>query len=172
MAEFARREEGIAKFRADFGRLRAAVVGVDLEQEHGAVVAGWDLKDVLAHIGAWDRALARGVREVLAGRRAEFADYSEDEFNARAVAEARERSCSEVLSEVERAHAALAEILEQLTDHQWRSASGHSWPDATPMTVASIFDYRYNDQTHYAGHAVEIEAWRRRSSARRAHQPG
>jgi hypothetical protein len=32
------------------------------------------------------------------------------------------------------------------------------------MTLASVFAYRYRDQTHYGGHAVEIEEWLRERS--------
>jgi hypothetical protein len=33
------------------------------------------------------------------------------------------------------------------------------------MTPASVFAYRYRDQTHYGGHADEIEAWTSEESA-------
>ncbi len=47
--------------------------------------------------------------------------------------------------------------VEQIDDRQWRSATGLSWPDGAPLTVASLFDYQYRGQSHYAGHAEEIE---------------
>ena len=56
MVEFATREELIIRLRADFARLRAAVIGVDVEQTADPVAACWDVKDVLAHFEAWDRA--------------------------------------------------------------------------------------------------------------------
>jgi hypothetical protein len=46
-----------------------------------------------------------------------------------------------------------------LTDEQWQQPSAYQWSDQTPMTVASLFGYTYKGQTHYAGHAAEIEAW-------------
>ena len=30
------------------------------------------------------------------------------------------------------------------------------------MTIASLFGYTYKGETHYAGHAAEIEGWARR----------
>src|SRR5712691_1210458 len=85
MAKSATQKEVIANSRADIARLLAAVAALGLERFARPVVGEWSAKDVLAHIAAWDRALARGMQELLAGLRPEFASYVEDEFNARTI---------------------------------------------------------------------------------------
>ena len=159
MAAFAAREEVIARYRADFARLRAGVMLLDAGQRDHPVVDGWTAKDVVAHIAAWDRELASGVWELLAGRRPEFISYVEDEFNARVVGRSRDLSFNDALREAEQAHAALMGTLEQITDQQWTSASAYTWQNGLAMTIASVFDYQYHGLTHYAGHAAEIETW-------------
>src|SRR5712691_1210459 len=69
----------------------------------------------------------------------------------------RHRSFADVLADVKRAHAALVEALEHVTDQQWGGGSAYTWDNGAPMTIASVFDYRYKGETHYAGHAAEIE---------------
>ncbi len=159
MAKSATKKEVIANYRADIARLLAAVAALGLERFDRPVVGEWSAKDVLAHIAAWDRALARGMQELLAGRRPEFASYVEDEFNARTIEVSRHRSFADVLADVKQAHAALVEALEHVTDQQWGGGSAYTWDNGAPMTIASVFDYRYKGETHYAGHAAEIETW-------------
>jgi hypothetical protein len=53
----------------------------------------------------------------------------------------------------------------QQSHEQWRTAvPGRAWSDGSPMTLASVFAYRYRDLTHYGGHAEEIEMWLRELS--------
>jgi hypothetical protein len=58
-----------------------------------------------------------------------------------------------VVTEVRAAHEQLISRVEGLTDEQWQQPSPHQ------KTIASLFGYTYKGQTHYAGHAAEIEAW-------------
>ncbi len=152
------REEVITGYRADLARLLTAVSSLSEQERNQAVAGDWSAKDILAHIAAWDRELVRGVEHLLAGQRPEFVSYVEDEFNARIVEAARYRSFVDVLADTQQAHAALIEALKQLTDEQWSSGSVYSWADHTAMTIASLFSYRYRGETHYAGHAAEIES--------------
>lgn len=138
MAKSATREEVIARYRADLAGLRAAVMVLEVEQRDRPVVGDWSAKDVLAHIAAWDRALARGVQELLAAERPEFASYVEDEFNALVVVGSRDRSFADVLADGEQAHGALIEALQHLPDQQWESASTYTWENGVPMTIVCI----------------------------------
>ncbi len=119
----------------------------------------WTAKDVLAHVAAWDRELVRGLDEILAGHRPSFASYSEEEFNEAAVRASRARPFAGVLAELREAHEALVNRIEALTDNEWEAPSPHRWSYQSPITVASLFGYSYKGETHYGGHASEIEAW-------------
>jgi uncharacterized damage-inducible protein DinB len=151
----------MARFRADMARLLAAVSRIPEERREQVLCEGCTVKEILAHIAAWDREVARGLDELLTGRRPAFASYREDEFNAQTAEASRGKSLADVLAEVQDAHEQLIGRVEGLTDDQWRQPSPHQWSDRTPMTVASLFGYTYKGQTHYAGHAAEIEKWER-----------
>src|SRR5919202_264043 len=77
------RADLIARFRADMARLLAAVSRIPEERRGQVIRDGWTLKEILAHIAAWDREVARGLDELLAGRLPAFMSYQEDVFNAR-----------------------------------------------------------------------------------------
>ncbi len=150
------------RFRADMDRLLGALATLAPEQQVRVLYGDWIVKDILAHIAAWDRALARGVDELLAGHRPAFVAYAspagEDEFNDRAVEAARTLPLEAVLAEARAAHEALVARIEALTDEEWVWSSPFRWGNGQPMTVWSLFDYSYNGATHYGGHANEIEA--------------
>ena len=149
----------MARFRADMARLLAAVSRIPEERRGQVICDGWTVKEILAHISAWDREVARGLDELLAGRRPAFVSYREDEFNAQTAQASRGKSLADVLAEVRDAHEQLISRVESLTDEQWLLPSPYRWSDQTPMTIASLFGYTYKGKTHYAGHAAEIDVW-------------
>ena len=145
------------KFRAGMRRLRAAIKAVPDDRE--VLVGHWSVREIAAHIATWDRELVRGLDELLAGRRPGLLDVDEDAFNERAVRAWRDAPLEAILAELEAAHESLIARLEALSDRRWRSGLADRWPDRTPITVASLFGYTYRGQTHYDGHAEEIEEW-------------
>jgi hypothetical protein len=115
---------------------------------------------VLAHIAAWDRELVCGLDQLLAGRRPAFAGYREAAFNARAVEASRALPFADVLAELRSAHEALVSRIEALTDEEWQRSAPYRWGRGVrAMTVASLFSYMYKGETHYGGHAREMEEW-------------
>lgn len=144
-------------------RLLRVVGRLSEAQRVSPVYGAWTVKEVLAHIAAWDRELARAVDELLAGQRPTFVQYAtragEAKFNAEAVDASRALSFGDVLDESRSAHDALVHRVEALTEDEWRRSSPYRWGNRTPMTVWSLFDYTYKGATHYGGHAKEIEQW-------------
>ena len=153
------RLETVASFRADMERLLDIVSQLSEEERGRTIYGDWTIKDVLAHIAAWDRALVRGLDELLAGRRPAFADYREADFNAQVVSDSRETPFDAVLAEAKEAHETLTRRITALTDEEWERSSAYRWGNLTPMTAGSLFDYSYKGETHYGGHTKEIEAW-------------
>ncbi len=151
------------RFRADAERLTSLASELSSEKRRESVYGEWTVRDILAHIAAWDWALVEGVDELLAGQRPAFVQYAtrtgEAEFNARAVEEARSVTFDEILAHLRSVHETLLARLESLTDDEWGRSSPYRWGNGTPMTVASLFDYSYKGETHYGGHAGELEAW-------------
>ena len=143
--------------------LLRCLAGLSPAQRQAMVYGDWSVKDVLAHLPAWDRELARAIDELLASQLPTFVQYAtragEAAFNARAVEASRAMPFAQALAELREAHEALMGQIEALTDEQWERATAYRWGNRTPMTIASLFDYSYKGQTHYGGHAQEIERW-------------
>jgi uncharacterized damage-inducible protein DinB len=150
------RTESLERHRAEMARLLRAAARVAPDRRDEPVYRVWSPKDVLAHIAAWDRLLLGAIAELVAGERPRFGRTSV--FNKRAVDASRGRSYGQVLDELRSAHEALMRRIEALRDDQWSSGRGR-WGDKTPMTVGSLLDYTYQGETHYGGHAAELEAW-------------
>ena len=145
-------------FRAGMRRLRAATARIP-HARRGEVLCGeWTVREVLIHIACWDRELVRGLDQLLSGCRPAFLDEDEDAFNERAVRAWHEVPLEAVAAELAAAHESLIVRLDALTDEQWRFSLAERWPDGAPITVASMFGYTYRGETHYDGHAAEIEA--------------
>ena len=145
-------------FRAGMRRLRAATARIP-DARRGEVLYGeWTVREVLVHIACWDRELVRGLDQLLSGCRPAFVEENEDAFNERAVRAWQEMPLEAVAAELAAAHESLIVRLDALTDEQWRFSLAERWPDGAPIMVASMFGYTYRGQTHYDGHAAEIEA--------------
>ena len=156
------RKTAISRHRSDMKRLLQAARAVPARRRDEPVYRVWTLTDILAHVAAWDRWLLAAVDELLAGRRPRFGRTSV--FNKHAVDASRAQSYAEVVRDVGGAHKALMARLEQLSDEEWSWQARHryNWGDKSPITIASLLAYKYQGQTHYGGHAAEIEAWTRR----------
>jgi len=154
------RQDVIAWFRRDMQRLVEAVSGLPHDEWGVSVSDEWTLKDVIAHVAAWDDELRAAIDDVLRNEMPRLAESNEDELNAEFVAGRRDLPFAEVLDELRRAHESLLARVAQLDDRDWRRETGLRWPDGPALTVSSVFDYDYRGQSHYAGHAEEIEQWR------------
>jgi len=155
------RRTAISRHRADMARLLGTARDVPPRRRDEPVYRVWTLQDFLAHVGAWDRWLLGAVDQLLAGRRPRFGRTSV--FNKHAVDAGRAQSYGEVVRDVRAAHRALMARLVRLSDEEWARKSRHryNWGDKSPITVASLFAYKYQGRTHYGGHAEEIAAWLR-----------
>jgi hypothetical protein len=126
------------------------------------LLAGWSVKDVLAHVSAWDRRgtrwivdAARGVNPDIPEPGATWADL--DAINAREYAENRDRSLEDVLREFSASWPPLLEAVEALREDQL------NWPvafntgeklESAPLSTLVRWRYR-----HYRSHRAHIEAW-------------
>jgi uncharacterized damage-inducible protein DinB len=153
------REVAVARHREEMARLLRVARAIPSSQRDAPVYRVWTAKDLLGHIAAWDRWLPSAIDALVAGKRPTFGRTSV--FNKHAVDGSRALSYAEVLRDVREAHAALMRRIEALSNEEWAAASRHRyrWGDKEPITVASLFAYTYNGETHYGGHARELEDW-------------
>jgi uncharacterized damage-inducible protein DinB len=151
-------DELIERFRQDVKRLLAAVDQLPPTLKKAPILGEWTLKDVLAHVAAWDRELLSAVDQLLAGKRPGLIGYRESDFNAGVIAATRSASLTDILREARAANRALLRRLRQLPSRRWRALSSHRRRDGRAISVASLCEYTYQGGTHYAGHAAQIEA--------------
>ncbi len=158
---FKSRQETLDRFQADMGRLLGAVDGLSARLLTSTIYGDWTVKEVPAHIAAWDRLLAESVDDVLAGKlpalTAHASPAGETAFNEQTVRARRETSFDAVLADLRDAHETLVRRIEALSGDDWARVAPYRWWNGRPMTVASLFDYSYRGETHYGGHAKELE---------------
>jgi uncharacterized damage-inducible protein DinB len=153
------REVAVARHREEIARLLRVAKAIPTKQRDAPVYRVWTAKDLLGHIAAWDRWLSGAIDALVAGKRPTFGRTSV--FNKHAVDGSGALSYSEALRDVRAAHTALMRRIETLSKEEWAAASRHRyrWGDKEPITVASLFAYTYKGETHYGGHASELEDW-------------
>lgn len=94
--------------------MREMLEGIDLEM-HVYTDPGWKIRDIIAHLAAWDRQVAKSIRAYKEGGEYSIVDFDEDAFNERVALEARKWSVEQVLAEWGQARqdfrAAIQEVL-------------------------------------------------------------
>ncbi len=114
----------------------------------------WSIKDVLAHIAAWEEEGTRRLRLIARGQAHRMVWYETmadaDRFNARAVRTARRTTLRGILTRLARARAGLVAALERLPPR--------ALADTThPLPVTSWL--REFAWTHERAHRSEIREW-------------
>ncbi len=125
-----------------------AIDGIpDDRMDEPGVAGEWSLKNLLGHIAFWEDRAVGHIERALAGQPEEESDDEVDALNAENHAARENSSVSEERAALHRAHAAVVELLE--------SVEGL---DAADLDEA----VRWDTYQHYAEHAPDIRAWRRR----------
>jgi len=114
--------------------------------------ARWSVKDVLAHISAWERLCLRWIRED-ARREGPFTQESLNTLNGRLHAEHRDDALGAVL---ERSRASSARILAKTEELSAEAlAAAPAWAPGRPL--AEVISS--NSDEHYREHIEQIERW-------------
>jgi hypothetical protein len=147
----------LARLAAERGALLEGLLGLDEPTLVARpVFDDWSVKEILAHIAAWDRWEERTMRPMVAG---DIPDFSAVEdfaaSNAAFVAPWRDRSLEEVVAELMAARSDWVAWLQSLPDEEFfrpRFYSGHPWTfSEVPLQV---------QWEHDAEHTAHIARWR------------
>jgi len=151
--------EYLAQGRA---RLLAAIEGLSEEEmTTSGVVGDWSVKEILAHIAAWDKETTAVIERAISQEHPEF-DYTIRgrrgfaKWNAQEVEKRRAMSVGQILAEMEEAREGVIELTHQLSDEDLgrRFVPPWRWP-STPRRSLEI------QAEHDVEHADQIMAWRR-----------
>jgi hypothetical protein len=130
----------------DWLELMRAIRGLpDPSFSRPGVVGNWSIKDVLAHVSAWERELIEHIAAEEHGDEWELPNV--DQFNAEQAELDADRTLDDVRDDLEETHAELMSILEET-------------PVLSRDLVAS------DTYKHYAEHAAQITAWRQQQMRR------
>jgi uncharacterized damage-inducible protein DinB/predicted RNase H-like HicB family nuclease len=151
-----RRRHLLSRLAAERARLLGRLMGLDEDMlTRMLVLDGWTIRDILAHIAAWDRWEYQTMRQMAEGESPDFATVQDvDRFNAAVVAAWRERFLGEVLAELEDARATWVAWLQALPVEEFfqrRRYDNDEW--FFPDCLRAQWE-------HDAEHAEQIAAWR------------
>jgi uncharacterized damage-inducible protein DinB/predicted RNase H-like HicB family nuclease len=145
----------LAHLAAERSEFTAQFIGLDervlLEWP---VIDDWTVRDVLAHVAAWDQLFAERVELILAGREHEMAGVDLDERNAALHIEHQGWSLERALAACVKARADFLAALAQLSDEDFHRRRRFSWGEA------SVRQWTGWRAMHDASHASELAAWR------------
>jgi uncharacterized damage-inducible protein DinB len=151
------REDARESLARERGKLLAALNGLsEDEMARPAAVGRWSVRDVLAHILAWDEEAATRLELLAAGRPQDFARITNEEELEAWNASAHERyaglALAEVMRRLEAVQGRILVGLDSLSDERLGTDAGpvpvrHWLPECT---------YAHEDE-----HCADILAWRR-----------
>jgi len=115
----------------------AIVDGIDLETQ--VYESGWRVRDVLGHIGTWDRQVALSLDAFRDGREYVIPDHDEDAFNAQDVLRQSGLASDEVYGEWKRSREELKAAVAQIPPELFPGDLIYPWGDERG-TVAGLIE--------------------------------
>lgn len=156
------RDELMDALRQARARLDSAIEGLSPDElTTPGPVGDWSVKDLLAHVTAWDVDLLTNLGKVKRGQKPGRTAWDGAGIQAQNEAwhaELKDRALERVLADYDGVHQQLLRQVENLTDAEL--AAPAPWLQGRPL-------FRYfvdHVVTHEAEHGAELEAWRKRPS--------
>ena len=138
------RSDLLAKIEHGYVSARAVLDAIPAERYDEKLPSGMTLREVLAHLAAWEETVPPRVESAIAGG-GDVGDYSDiDGFNAKVSAETRGTSIDDLKARLARSHAAVVDIV--------RSFEGREVPDLAVQIV------EWNTTQHYPDHFGDLGA--------------
>lgn len=123
------------------------------------VEASWSVKDILAHIAAWERMAYDRIQAALSGESLKFplikGDTDVDRFNAEVYANNKDQSSEKVIKEYHDSHQDFLNLIETLQDDFLSRPLPFDW--AGKLTAQVMISA--NTHWHYIEHAESISKW-------------
>ena len=121
-----------------------------------ALFDGWSVKDLVAHIGAWERTAAAVFAALLSGQAPDFEidEIALDAFNARFFAEHHDQSLGEVMAGEQAAYRSFLGLVEGASEADLFDRDRFAWMQGGPFAEwvgANTFE-------HYDEHLADMPA--------------
>jgi hypothetical protein len=157
------KDELIQKIESEWANLQSALDGLTEEQMHQpGVVGDWTIKDILAHITAWQTRLITTLFKAERGVTPEATEPSKtvDQMNEKFYRELKDRPFDQVWDDLDSSYHQLLGRLEGWKEKDLFDPKRFKWMQGSPF-VEYIAGDSYE---HYAEHAAQIGEWRRTMS--------
>ena len=154
------KDELIQKIESEWNNLQAALDGLTEEQMHQpGVVGGWSVKDILAHITAWQTRLISTLFKAERGVAPETTEggLSVDQLNEKFYREMKDRAFEKVWDDLDSSYYQLLGRLETWKEKDLFDPKRFKWMRGEPFERYIAGD----SYEHYAEHAQQILAWRK-----------
>lgn len=157
--EITTKDELLRRIELERAALEAALEGLsEAEMLRPVLDGGWSVKDVLAHIVAWEQLMIGWVEASLRGERPErpvTSDNWVDQLNARFYEENRERPLADVLDEFHRSGAEARQTAESLSEEELFDPERFPWREGSALftMVAANTCWHYQDHREAIEHA-------------------
>ena len=153
-----KRDELLAALEAARARLDAALEGLtEAELTRPGTVGDWSIKDLMAHVTAWDVDLLTNLGQAKRGQKPGRTAWDNAAIQAQNVAwyaEFKDRPLDRVVADYDGVHAQLLRRVEGLTDSELEAPA--AWLQGRPL-----FQYFLDDVvTHEGEHGAELAKWR------------
>lgn len=150
----------LERTRAARAALDALIATLDDRQMHEpAFEGGWSVKDLLAHIAAWESVciswIETGERGETPDRPAAISDEEAAAINERTYRENRDRDLDDVRTASRASYERTIATIERLDEAALTDGKRFPWTSGRPV---SLF-IRWNADDHYDEHREQIAAW-------------
>ena len=137
------KDDLLVKIEHGYVASRSVLEALPPERFDEKLASGWTLKDVLAHLGAWEEICLDRVAGLRRGEWRRYTDADTDEMNASIAARSRDTDVPELLRRWGEAHAGVLEIVrgltsEELADERFQLAIGADTYDHYPDHFADL----------------------------------
>ena len=163
MTEIPTKAELLAEIRREWLLFETLLNGLSEAQSTTPGVEGpWSVKDMLAHLSAWEKVLLDRLGAALSGKPGQYPPVLSDDdvhrFNAQVYAESQGRSLPAVLQEFRSLYTGVLTTVEALGE----SFLTHPMPLDYPLDNLIAWQIiRANTSDHYQEHRLALEAWLR-----------
>ena len=161
------KEETIEFLKEDHAKLELVLEALTDEMMISHRITGtWRIKDIIAHLSAWNIKLTEAIDVLLKDDKPWFMDtaFSEAEFNKIEVVKRKSMSLKEIIDEWQQSFNDMINKIESLSGKEWEYKTQFEYQEGSAVTVESLFGYRYRGHGHEGGHAEQIEEYFDRDS--------
>ncbi|WP_455142696.1 DinB family protein [Candidatus Hodarchaeum mangrovi] len=124
-------------------------------------LGSWTVKDILAHISAWNFELINAIDSISNDEKPWFIDeekLNEREFNKLETQKRRQWTIDEIMEEWQESFDELITKIKDLSSSEWDYQTNFVWKGTSiPVSIPSLLSYTYKGDGHEGGHAVQIE---------------